>query len=374
MKKLIYCNTCVLPSTKPHIKFDTNGTCTACLFHMKKNSNIKNKINWKKRKSEFDKLIKKIKALKAPIYDVCVPVSGGKDSITQVSHLLNRGLRILSVNIDYGIKTKIGEDNLRIIPKLGSNLITYRPDLKLQKKIIKISFEKYGDPDLMSHCLLHAMPIRIAIQLKIPMVLLGENSAYEYSGSSSYNDKFMSEKYFNYYVSNSGHTPKKFSKRFNIPYKLMKPYDLPSQKELKKTLPVFTSYFFKWSSEDNLKNAKKFGFKTLKNQREGTFRNYVGIDEKINRIHQYLKLLKFGYGRGSDHACEDIRNKKISRSKAIQLVKKYDRKELSNYYINDFIKFIGISKKKFKSIMKKYTNKKIWKIKNNRKIFIHKIS
>ena len=86
----------------------------------------------------------------------------------------------------------------------------------------------------MSHCLLHAMPIRIAIQLKIPMVLLGENSAYEYSGSSSYNDKFMSEKYFNYYVSNSGHTPKKFSKRFNIPYKLMKPYDLPSQKELKK--------------------------------------------------------------------------------------------------------------------------------------------
>ncbi len=374
MKKLTYCNICVLPSTKPHIKFDKNGTCTACLFHMKKNSNIKNKINWKKRKSEFDKLIKKIKALKAPLYDVCVPVSGGKDSITQVSHLLNRGLRILSVNIDYGIKTKIGEDNLRIIPKLGSNLITYRPDLKLQKKIIKISFEKYGDPDLMSHCLLHAMPIRIAIQLKIPMVLLGENSAYEYSGSSNYNDKFMSEKYFNYYVSNSGHTPKKFSKRFNIPYKLMKPYDLPSQKELKKTLPVFTSYFFNWSSENNLKNAKKFGFKTLKNQREGTFRNYVGIDEKINRIHQYLKLLKFGYGRGSDHACEDIRNKKISRSKAIQLVKKYDRKELSNYYINDFIKFIGISKKKFKSIMKKYTNKKIWKIKNNRKIFIHKIS
>ena len=141
-----------------------------------------------------------------------IPFSGGKDSITQVSHLLNRGLRILSVNIDYGIKTKIGEDNLRIIPKLGSNLITYRPDLKLQKKIIKISFEKYGDPDLMSHCLLHAMPIRIAIQLKIPMVLLGENSAYEYSGSSSYNDKFMSEKYFNYYVSNSGHTPKNFQK------------------------------------------------------------------------------------------------------------------------------------------------------------------
>ena len=85
----------------------------------------------------------------------------------------------------------------------------------------------------------------------------------------------------------------------------------------------------------------------LKNQREGTYRNYVGIDEKINRIHQYLKLLKFGYGRGTDHACEDIRNKKISRIKAINLVKKFDRVELSNYYIDDFIKFIGISRDKF---------------------------
>ena len=44
----------------------------------------------------------------------------------------------------------------------------------------KISFLKFGDPDLMSHCMLHALPIRIAIQLKIPMILLGENAALEY--------------------------------------------------------------------------------------------------------------------------------------------------------------------------------------------------
>ena len=154
----------------------------------------------------------------------------------------------------------------------------------------------------------------------------------------------------------------------------MKPYDLPTKKELKKTLPTFTSYFFNWSSENNLKNAKKYGFKVLKNHREGTYRNYVGIDEKINRIHQYLKLLKFGYGRGTDHACEDIRNKKISRIKAIKLVTKFDRVELSNYYINDFIEFIGISRNKFNLILKKYTNKKLWKFKKNGKYFIHNIS
>tara|TARA_B100000965_G_scaffold32366_1_gene23933 strand:- start:18541 stop:19659 length:1119 start_codon:yes stop_codon:yes gene_type:complete len=366
---LIYCKECLLPNTKPYIKFSL-GICSACTFHKKKNKFKKEKgINWNKRKKEFSKLIKNIKKRKSPIYDVCVPVSGGKDSITQVSYLLNKGLRILCVNIDYGIKTKIGEENLKCIPKMGASLITYRPNLKVQKKIIKKSFEDFGDPDLMSHCMLHALPIRIAINFNIPMVFLGENAAYEYSGENDLNEKEMSQKWFDHYASNSGLSPKKFAEIYNIPYKIMKVYDLPNKNDLKKTTAVFCSYFFKWSSEKNLVIAKKFGFKTLNKAHEGTYRNYVGIDEKINRIHQYIKLLKFGYGRATDHACEDIRNRKISRKKGIQLIKKYDQVYLSDYYVNDFIKFIGIKKSKFFKILDKFTNKKIWKRSNNKLIF-----
>ena len=101
---------------------------------------------------------------------------GGKDSITQVNYLLNKGLRILCVNVDYGIKTEIGVKNLDLVTKMGAHLNIYRPSKILQRKIIKISFKDYGDPDLLSHCLVHGYPIRLAIQLNIPMVLLGENS------------------------------------------------------------------------------------------------------------------------------------------------------------------------------------------------------
>ena len=38
-----------------------------------------------------------------------------KDSITQVSHLLNKKLRILAINIDYGIKTDIGHKNYALV-------------------------------------------------------------------------------------------------------------------------------------------------------------------------------------------------------------------------------------------------------------------
>ena len=258
-----YCKVCVIPDTKPYIQFNKFGVCSACEFHKKKNKNTINKINWKKRKIEFENLIKKIKKIKAPFYDVCVPVSGGKDSITQVSHLLNKKLRILAVNVDYGIKTKIGHQNLSCISKMGANLITYRPNLKLHKKILRTSFLKFGDPDLMSHCMLHALPIRIAIELKVPMILLGENAALEYSGSTSINEKKMSQKWFENYASNSGMTPKKFGKLHKISYENLKMYDLPSMSELKKTQPIFCSYFFKWSSENNLKIASKFGFRSL---------------------------------------------------------------------------------------------------------------
>ena len=132
-----YCAKCLLPDTKPYIKFDNKDVCTACLFHEKKNSKSKKSINWKKRRREFDKIIKKIKSKNSQTFDVCVPVSGGKDSITQVSHLLNKGLRILCVNVDYGIKTGIGHQNLECITKMGANLITYKPNLVLQKKNYK---------------------------------------------------------------------------------------------------------------------------------------------------------------------------------------------------------------------------------------------
>ncbi len=366
--KLKYCIKCLMPNTKLYLKF-TGGVCNTCIYH-KDYKDSKQKIDWKFRQKEFDKLIKKIKKINAPTFDALVPVSGGKDSIYQVHRLLNKGLRILAVNIDYGIKTKIGYSNLQIIPSMGATLITVRPNLRIHKKILKISFLEYGDPDLMSHCMLHAFPIRLALNLKIPLVLLGENSAIEYSGSiRKYDDKKIDNKWFKKFAANFNLTPKIFSKRHNIKYKFLKNYDLPSNNELRKTNAVFASYFFKWDSQINLKIAKKYGFNSLKKPGEGTYRNFVGIDEKINRIHQYLKYLKFGYGRATDHACEDIRNGKISRIKGQNLVIKFDRVPISKYYYEDFINLIGINEKKFFSTLKKNTNKKLFNIKGKNFLF-----
>jgi len=372
MKKISYCKKCLMPNTKPYITFDENGICNACQSSEKKNSiNSKNKINWKQRKAEFDSLIEWTKSQNAPYYDALVPVSGGKDSITQVHRLLNLGLRILAVNIDYGIKTEIGKYNLERIPEMGVNLMIFRPELKLHKKLIRLGLEEYGDPDLLSHTLLHAYP-HIAKQFQIPLVLLGENSAFEYGGNQELaNNIEITEEYFNHYAANKGMTAKVVSERYNIDFNKLWQYDYPKDLDNNENIKaVFSSYYFKWDSNEHLKIAQSYGFKQLTEAKEGTYRKFVGVDEQINRLHQYIKVLKFGYGRATDHACEDIRLGLLSREEAKELVKKYDLQPLGDKYVEDISKFLGYTKSECLNILEKFRNLDIWKKDEDGKWFI----
>ncbi|OUU50701.1 MAG: hypothetical protein CBC25_07630 [Pelagibacteraceae bacterium TMED65] len=363
MSKIIYCKNCLMPDTKPYINFNSEGICNACVSSIEK-KNLKSGINWSQRKKEFDELIEWTKKQKAPLYDAMVPVSGGKDSITQVHRLLNRGLRILAVNVDYGIKTEIGKFNLERIPLMGANLIIFRPELKLHKKLIRIGLEEYGDPDLLSHTLLHAYPLHVARQFKIPLCLLGENSAFEYGGKKNLAaSKEITRDWFDSYAANKGMTAKKVSKKFKIPFKDLWQYDFPDEIEQDRNIKaIFCSYYFQWDSNEHLNIAKSYGFKQLETPNEGTYRKFVGIDELINRLHQFIKVLKFGYGRATDHASEDIRLNKISRKDAKILVKKYDLKPLSKKYILEIGNFLGYSNRKLSLILEKFRNKKIWKL------------
>ncbi|EQB34420.1 hypothetical protein M947_11095 [Sulfurimonas hongkongensis] len=371
--KIKYCKKCLMPSTKPYLTFNDEGICNACQSSEKKDKKkSENQIDWSKREREFNDLIDWAKEQNAPCYDAIVPVSGGKDSITQVHRLLNKGLRILAVNVDYGIKTKIGKYNLERIPEMGANLIIFRPELTLHKKLIKIGLEEYGDPDLLSHTLLHAYPLHVAKQFNIPLCLLGENSAFEYGGDEKLaNNNEITREYFNHYAANKGMTAKVFGKKHNIPFELLWQYDFPDEIENNTEIKaVFCSYYFNWDSNENLKIAQSYGFKQLELAKEGTYRKFVGVDEQINRLHQYIKVLKFGYGRATDHACEDIRLGILSREVAKKLVKEYDLQPLGEEYIKSISRFLNYEREEFIGILDRFRNKDIWHKNSNNNWYI----
>jgi len=356
-----YCKECLMPDTKPYIEFNEDGICNACLSHHLKNQKLEG-IDWKARENEFDRIVIEAKNKKAPFYDALVPVSGGKDSITQVHRLLKYKLRILAVNVDYGIKTEVGWHNLMLIADMGANLSIYRPTQPLHRRLIRIGMEDFGDPDLLSHTLLHAYPLHMALQFHIPLVVLGENSAFEYGGTSEVaNKNTMTRQWFSNYAANKGHDARFVSEKYGIPFDELKLYDFPDELETSAdTKAIFLSHYFYWDSEKHLQIALSHGFRTLDDAREGTYRNYVGIDEKINRIHQYIKVLKFGYGRATDHACEDIRNGRLSRNDAKKLVKIFDLQDLSDDYVDDFVSYLQITREEFFMMLEKYRNLDIW--------------
>lgn len=355
-----YCTRCLMPDSKPYIQFDDRGVCNAC-----QNSDIKkdalNGIDWTARHEEFVGLINAVKARKAPVFDAVVPVSGGKDSMTQVARLLPFGLRILAVNVDYGIKTDIGRENLDALADMGVQLMIFTPRTELHKRLIVLGLEDFGDPDLMSHCMLHAFPLRVALNFQVPLVWLGENSAFEYGGAAAIaNQTGMTRAWFEKFAANSDWTPRKVAEHYDIPYEQLAAYDFPDRIQEAATQTMFMSHFFQWDSKVHLDIATKHGFKALPEPHEGTYRNYVGIDEKINRIHQYLKVLKFGYGRACDHACEDIRNGHLNREEAKALVRAHDLQPLSDGYADSFCAFTGMDRGRFDAVIERYRNQALW--------------
>ena len=365
-----YCIRCLMPDTKPYLNFDEEGVCDACRSNESKHA-IGQGIDWDGRAAAFDQVVKAARAKRAPFYDVVIPVSGGKDSISQVHRVLPYDLRILAVNVDYGIKTDVGRRNLECIPEMGAHLLTYRPEMGLHKKLIRIGLEDFGDPDLLSHTLLHGYPLRVALQFKVPLIVLGENSAFEYGGDADIaSARQMTTEWFDRYAANEGHNAQFISDKYCIPYEKLKYYEFPSELDESDTEAVFLSYFCKWDSEENLRIALTHGFQTLPEASEGTYRNYVGIDEKINRIHQYLKVLKFGYGRATDHACEDIRNGRMTREEAKELVRERDLMELSDYFVNDVVEFLDMPREVFLATLERYRNSSIWQRDDSGKWFI----
>ncbi|MBI4366367.1 MAG: hypothetical protein HY543_06070, partial [Deltaproteobacteria bacterium] len=256
-----YCRRCLLPDTKPHIAFDAEGVCTACRAHQKKNAAVGG-IDWAARATEFEKLIEQVRAAKAPLFDVLVPVSGGKDSITQIHRVLGRDLRILAVNVDYGMKTDIGRENLAVIPRMGATLFQATPDHTLHRELVRLGYEDFGDPDLLSHTLLHALPLHVALRFSVPLVLLGENSAFEYGGDADIADNdTMTRAWFDRYAANAGHDARFVSRQYGIPFERLRLYDFPDELPGSGTKAVFSSYFFHWDSEAHLEIALRYGFK-----------------------------------------------------------------------------------------------------------------
>ena len=175
-ENLRYCKKCVMPFTKPDLEFFDDEICSACHFFEKRKE-----IDWKKREERFHEILKKNKNPSSP-YDCVVPCSGGKDSTYQTLKILELGYKPLCVNASTDKLSDLGRYNIENLKKLGVDFIEVSTNPNIRRRINKFTLETVGDISWAEHITIFTIPVRMAIQFKIPLIVWGENPQNENGG------------------------------------------------------------------------------------------------------------------------------------------------------------------------------------------------
>src|SRR3989338_2057869 len=350
-----YCRTCLLPNTRPNLTLDEVGQCNACIAHATRPT-----IDWSQREQVLKEIIKRAKS-NSKGYDCLIPVSGGKDSTWQVIKCLEYDLNPLAVTWRPPARTELGTRNLNNLISLGVDHIDYQINPKVEKKFLYQALDKYGATAIPMHMAMFNIPLRIAVRFNIPLVVWGENSAFEYGGANEERTGFkLDRNWLRKFGVTHGTTAHDWVSN-QLTEKNLTPYFGPTQEELEKkgVLAIFLGYYLPWDPEISLKAAQAHGFQVRKEGPKTGHYNYADIDDDFISIHHFLKWYKFGFTRTYDNLSIEIRNSRLTKTQAIEIIKQRGD-ETPHKDIEKFCDFIGITKTHFFEVIEKFRNKDVW--------------
>jgi N-acetyl sugar amidotransferase len=355
MTAMRYCKVCILPHTRPNIRFDDSGNCN-CATAAKKAQ-----IDWTGRERQFRALVAETRARKRP-YDCVIPVSGGKDSTWQTIKALEYGLKPLCVTWRTPARNALGEANLRNLIELGVNHIDFSIDPKVERRFTLKAFEKLGSPVVPMHMALHAIPLQIAVSFRIPMILWGENSAFEYGGDD---DSLKGVRLTHAWLRKYGVTHGTSAEDWigpDLSAEDLVPFFWPSDAEQEKAgvSAVFLGHYLRWDPLNTYEISRQHGFKADDRPKTGYYAFADIDDEFLITIHHWMKWYKFGFTRLWDNLSLEIRNDRITRDQAIEIVRQ-SGEDVPRPEIARFCEYVGITEARFFEIADSFRNTDIWK-------------
>lgn len=365
-----YCKKCVVPSSSAiPIEFDDNGICSGC-----NTSNQKDKIDWQRRGKQFKELLQEYKSKDGSNYDCIIPVSGGKDSYFQ-THIIKNvyGMNPLLITYHGNNYTKEGMDNLINMREVfGVDHIFFTPSIDVLKKMNRLGMRIMGDMNWHAHAGIFTYPIRCSVQLKIPLVIWGEHGFMDIGGMHSYNDYVEFTYRYRHEHALRGYEWEDFVKAAATYGEKLTKEELiswmyPKDKEIAESgsRGIFLSNYVEWdANKHGAQMIKDFGFKPAKKPFERTYRVMSNLDDMHeNGIHDYMKFVKFGYGRATDHVCKDIRAGIMTRDEGIKIIKKMD--PIKPKDLKRWLKYVGWTESEFDKVADTFRDPRVWWIKNN---------
>lgn len=361
MSALKYCIRCVMPHTKPDLLIDEAGVCNACRAYEQRTA-----VDWGQRGAELEKILSRYRK-EGGNWDCIVPVSGGKDSTYQTIRMLELGLNPLCITATTCDLSTIGRKNIENLKRLGVDHLEFSPNPTVRVKLNRIGLVEVGDISWAEHVGIFTVPVRMAVQFNIPLIVWGENSQNEYGGPAAARESnVLTRRWLEEFGGLLGLRVKDLNEVYGLDKRQLLPYEYPTDEELKRVgvTGLFLGHYIPWDGLANALISQASGFATYETAVEGSMVNYENLDNYQTGIHDYFKFLKFGFSRASDIASLHVRRQRISRQDALRIVRERDGKFPWSYLgksLAAILEPLDMSVEEFVSICDKFTNKKIFK-------------
>ena len=357
-----YCKKCIQPDTRPGIVFDDEGVCMACRF-----AERKEEINWEEREQQLREIAEWAKENSHKGFDCVVGVSGGKDSTLQALYTRDHlGLKPLLVNCSsFGTHiTEEGLHNLENLVQHGFDTVSYILNPKVLRAVTRKGFFEYGNPYKAWDYALYAVSYITALRFGIPLVVQGENAAITLGVTGKLEPTGDALNIDQYDTLGGGNASDWVHEGIELKDLLF--YQFPDKDELRESgiRATFLGYYLKeWSYPRNTEFGKAHGVRPFRDDDPnltGRLNPYAGVDtHPLQIVNQMLKYYKFGFGKVTDEVCYDIREGRMSREEAIELVKQYDGK-CGEKYIREVCDIMDITLEEFWQVTDQFVNKDLF--------------
>ena len=354
---LRYCSNCVLPDTRPGLTIGSDGVCSACLAHQDRRV-----VDWLARREALDGIFQGARDRNRS-YDCIIPVSGGKDSTWQVIQCRDAGLRILAVTWRTPGRTSLGQQNLDNLISLGVDHIDYSISPDVEKRFMLCALERTGSSAVPMHLALYTIPLRLAVALDIPLVVWGENPYAEYDGdlaAESSDNRRLTFDWIRRHKIMQGMTAEDWIDE-SLTRKDLAAYLPPGESELvgRHIESIFLGDYLAWDPAQTHRVAVAHGFRHRDQGPRTGFYNFADIDCEFISVHHYFKWLKFGFTRLFDNLSLEIRQGRMTRGRAIEIISQTGSQRPDSD-IRKLYTFLGITEQHFATIEDRFRNHDVW--------------
>jgi N-acetyl sugar amidotransferase len=372
-KQVSYCKTCVISNQRPNsaveykhtkdtkkatINFNTDGVCDACKFTERK----RNSIDWVDREKQLRELCDKHRKNDGS-YDCILPGSGGKDSF-YASHILKTkyGMHPLTVTWAPHVYTDWGWKNFQCWIHAGHDNYLMTPNGRVHRLLTRLSTELLFHPFQAFMFGQKSLAPKMALLFKIPLVFYGENEA-EYGNPIG--DTDTAKRDWSYFTSDDqskiylgGVSISDLTSQFGVDRNDLQPYlpADPNKISEQKVEVHYVGYYLKWHPQAcYYYSVEHGGFQASPERTPGTYSKYNSIDDRIDDLHYLATGIKFGIGRASYDAAQEIRSGDITRGEGVALVKRFDH-EYPERFIDEMFRYLSLPQSEFPEASKMFEN------------------